>query len=116
MLQQAGWVAENSESRGHRVRTSMTRKEWASLGGMAAFILALHVIGWFILVVVVAPEHYSLGTKTFGIGIGVTAAVTGQARRRSWSSTPGSTPSASRARTGRPTRRHPRNAGPRSAS
>ncbi|WP_319236949.1 HoxN/HupN/NixA family nickel/cobalt transporter [Streptomyces sp. MB09-02B] len=51
----------------------MTRKEWASLGGMAAFILALHVIGWFTLVAVVAPHHYSLGTKTFGIGIGVTA-------------------------------------------
>ncbi|MGW6731397.1 HoxN/HupN/NixA family nickel/cobalt transporter [Streptomyces sp. NPDC055013] len=57
----------------HRIRTSMTRKEWASLGGMAAFILALHVIGWFTLVVIVAPEHYSLGSKTFGIGIGVTA-------------------------------------------
>ncbi|OIK02535.1 nickel transporter [Streptomyces sp. MUSC 14] len=51
----------------------MTRKEWASAGGMAAFILALHVIGWFTLVAIVAPEHYSLGTKTFGIGIGVTA-------------------------------------------
>ncbi|WP_405777199.1 HoxN/HupN/NixA family nickel/cobalt transporter [Streptomyces sp. NBC_01538] len=51
----------------------MTREEWASLGGMAAFILALHVIGWFVLVAVVAPEHYSVGSKTFGIGIGVTA-------------------------------------------
>ncbi|MEU1194702.1 HoxN/HupN/NixA family nickel/cobalt transporter [Streptomyces sp. NPDC005813] len=51
----------------------MTRKEWASAGGMAAFILALHVMGWFTLVAIVAPEHYSLGTKTFGIGIGVTA-------------------------------------------
>ncbi|MFD3839327.1 HoxN/HupN/NixA family nickel/cobalt transporter [Streptomyces sp. NPDC058642] len=57
----------------HRIRTSMTRKEWASLGGMAAFILALHVIGWFTLVVIVAPEHYSLGERSFGIGIGVTA-------------------------------------------
>ncbi|MFI9645517.1 HoxN/HupN/NixA family nickel/cobalt transporter [Streptomyces sp. NPDC052040] len=57
----------------HRIRTSMTRKEWAGAGGMAAFILALHVIGWFTLVAIVAPEHYSLGTKTFGIGIGVTA-------------------------------------------
>ncbi|MFD8216524.1 HoxN/HupN/NixA family nickel/cobalt transporter [Streptomyces sp. NPDC059697] len=51
----------------------MTRREWARLGGMAAFVLALHVIGWFILVVIVAPEHYSIGTKSFGIGIGVTA-------------------------------------------
>nr|QIZ01549.1 HoxN/HupN/NixA family nickel/cobalt transporter [Streptomyces sp. S1D4-11] len=51
----------------------MTRREWARLGGMAAFVLALHVVGWFILVVIVAPEHYSIGTKSFGIGIGVTA-------------------------------------------
>ncbi|MFD8298866.1 HoxN/HupN/NixA family nickel/cobalt transporter [Streptomyces bauhiniae] len=57
----------------HRIRTSMTRGEWARVGGMAAFILALHVIGWFLLVAVVAPQHYSLGAKTFGIGIGVTA-------------------------------------------
>ncbi len=51
----------------------MTRKEWTSLGAMAAFIVALHVIGWFTLVAIVAPHHYSLGEKSFGIGIGVTA-------------------------------------------
>ncbi|MEU2877287.1 HoxN/HupN/NixA family nickel/cobalt transporter [Streptomyces sp. NPDC007070] len=51
----------------------MTRKEWAGVGGMAGFVLALHVIGWGTLVGIVAPEHYSLGAKTFGVGIGVTA-------------------------------------------
>ncbi|MYX45490.1 HoxN/HupN/NixA family nickel/cobalt transporter [Streptomyces sp. SID89] len=51
----------------------MTRKEWAGVGGMAGFVLALHVIGWVVLVGIVAPEHYSLGAKTFGVGIGVTA-------------------------------------------
>ncbi|NED74180.1 HoxN/HupN/NixA family nickel/cobalt transporter [Streptomyces sp. SID9944] len=51
----------------------MTRKEWAGVGGMAGFVLALHVIGWVTLVGIVAPEHYSLGAKTFGVGIGVTA-------------------------------------------
>jgi high-affinity nickel-transport protein len=51
----------------------MTRAEWSRLGGMAAFILALHIIGWFTLVAIVAPHHVSLGTKSFGIGIGVTA-------------------------------------------
>ncbi|MFC5724961.1 HoxN/HupN/NixA family nickel/cobalt transporter [Streptomyces gamaensis] len=51
----------------------MTRAEWRRMGGMAAFVLALHVIGWFTLVAIVAPEHYSLGTRTFGVGIGVTA-------------------------------------------
>ncbi|MEV7416367.1 HoxN/HupN/NixA family nickel/cobalt transporter [Streptomyces sp. NPDC089919] len=51
----------------------MTRAEWRRIAGMVAFIAALHVIGWFTLVQIVAPEHYSLGDKTFGIGIGVTA-------------------------------------------
>ncbi|MGA5133413.1 HoxN/HupN/NixA family nickel/cobalt transporter [Streptomyces olivoreticuli] len=51
----------------------MTPAEWRRMGGMAAFILALHVIGWFVLIAIVAPEHYSVGTKSFGIGIGVTA-------------------------------------------
>ncbi|WP_079056055.1 HoxN/HupN/NixA family nickel/cobalt transporter [Streptomyces caeruleatus] len=51
----------------------MTRREWANLGAMAGFILALHVIGWFTLVAIVAPHHYSLGEKSFGIGIGITA-------------------------------------------
>lgn len=57
----------------HRVRTSMTRQEWTRVGGMAAVIVALHVIGWFTLVAIVAPEHRTIGTQTFGVGIGVTA-------------------------------------------
>ena len=54
-------------------RASLNREEWVRVGGMAAFVVALHVIGWFTLVAIVAPEHYSVGTKSFGIGIGVTA-------------------------------------------
>ncbi|MDH6213953.1 high-affinity nickel-transport protein [Streptomyces pseudovenezuelae] len=65
--------AEAKRSAWHRVRGSMTRQEWIRVGGMAAFVLALHVIGWFTLIAIVAPEHYSIGTKSFGIGIGVTA-------------------------------------------
>lgn len=57
----------------HRVRTSMTRQEWTRVGGMAAVIVALHGIGWFTLVAIVAPEHRAIGTQTFGVGIGVTA-------------------------------------------
>ncbi|NUP63582.1 MAG: HoxN/HupN/NixA family nickel/cobalt transporter [Nonomuraea sp.] len=60
-------------SRLRRMAGSMSRAEWTRLGGMAAFIVALHVIGWFTLVAIVAPEHYSVGTKSFGVGIGVTA-------------------------------------------
>ncbi|WP_326660698.1 HoxN/HupN/NixA family nickel/cobalt transporter [Streptomyces canus] len=57
----------------HRVRGSMTRQEWVRAGGMAGVVVALHVIGWFTLVAIVAPHHYGVGEKSFGIGIGVTA-------------------------------------------
>ncbi|MCD7438207.1 HoxN/HupN/NixA family nickel/cobalt transporter [Streptomyces lincolnensis] len=57
----------------HRVRGSMTRQEWLRVGGMAAVVVALHVIGWVTLIAIVAPHHYSIGEKSFGIGIGVTA-------------------------------------------
>ncbi|MFI9274860.1 HoxN/HupN/NixA family nickel/cobalt transporter [Kitasatospora sp. NPDC052896] len=56
-----------------RAAASMTRREWTNLAGMAGFVIALHVIGWFTLVAIVAPQHLSLGAKSFGIGIGVTA-------------------------------------------
>ncbi|WP_345677800.1 HoxN/HupN/NixA family nickel/cobalt transporter [Yinghuangia aomiensis] len=52
---------------------SLDRAEWLRLAAMAGVVVGLHVVGWFVLVVLVAPEHYSVGTKTFGIGIGVTA-------------------------------------------
>ncbi|MFG2965143.1 MULTISPECIES: HoxN/HupN/NixA family nickel/cobalt transporter [unclassified Streptomyces] len=65
--------AETKRSAWHRVRGSMTRQEWIRVGGMASFVLALHVIGWGTLVGIIAPQHFSVGTESFGIGIGVTA-------------------------------------------
>jgi high-affinity nickel-transport protein len=56
-----------------QIRQGLSPAEWARLSGMIAVIIALHVIGWFTVIALVAPHHYSLGTKTFGIGIGVTA-------------------------------------------
>ena len=56
-----------------RIRSSLTRAEWIKLGGMVLFIVALHLVGWFTVVALVAPHHYSLGTKTFGLGVGLTA-------------------------------------------
>ncbi|HWD85047.1 MAG TPA: HoxN/HupN/NixA family nickel/cobalt transporter [Solirubrobacteraceae bacterium] len=40
---------------------------------MASVVLALHVIGFFLLIAVVVPGHYALGAGTFTIGIGLTA-------------------------------------------
>ena len=57
-----------------RLRESIGRQGWLSLGGMTGFILALHVIGWGLLLFVVAPAHYGVGAAgVFGVGLGVTA-------------------------------------------
>ena len=40
---------------------------------MGAFVLLLHVVGWGLLVGVVAPQEYHVGGQLFGVGLGVTA-------------------------------------------
>jgi nickel/cobalt transporter (NiCoT) family protein len=57
-----------------RVRRSLTRREWLSIAGMSAAVIALHVIGWGTLLALVVPEHYSIGSnQIFGVGLGLTA-------------------------------------------
>jgi high-affinity nickel-transport protein len=56
-----------------QIRDGLSPREWSRLAAMGAFIVALHVIGWFTIIALVAPHHYGLGTRTFGIGVGVTA-------------------------------------------
>ena len=57
-----------------RVRGSLTRAEWRSLTLMGAVVIALHVVGFFILIAVVAPHHYRLGGGgAFSVGLGITA-------------------------------------------
>ncbi|MEU0680160.1 MULTISPECIES: HoxN/HupN/NixA family nickel/cobalt transporter [Streptomyces] len=61
-----------------RIRGALTPREWARAGGLAAAILALHVIGWGTLLFVVVPQHFYLGSQgAFGVGLGVTAYVLG---------------------------------------
>ena len=40
---------------------------------MFAFVAALHVIGWGTLVFLVVPQHFDLGDKVLGVGVGLTA-------------------------------------------
>ena len=52
----------------------MSPTEWRRAGGMAAAIAGLHIAGFGLLVLVVAPQHLKLGTTgTFAIGTGITA-------------------------------------------
>jgi high-affinity nickel-transport protein len=54
------------------------RAEKFSLAGMAGFILLLNVIGWGVLVLLIAPRNYDLGeTGLFGVGVGLTAFLLG---------------------------------------
>lgn len=56
------------------LRSRLGRREWASLAGMGAFVLTLHVVGWGVLVGVVAPRGYAVGAgEVFGVGLGLTA-------------------------------------------
>lgn len=51
----------------------MAPREWARLGAMFAVVAGLHVIGWGTLVFVVAPQHFGVGDKVLGVGVGLTA-------------------------------------------
>ncbi|WP_063050823.1 HoxN/HupN/NixA family nickel/cobalt transporter [Nocardia arthritidis] len=49
------------------------RRDWIRTGGLFATIAALHVIAFGILIALVVPHHYTVGTQVFGLGLGVTA-------------------------------------------
>jgi nickel/cobalt transporter (NiCoT) family protein len=55
------------------IKGQLTPREWAHAAGMASTVIALHVVGWVTLLAIVVPGHYSIGTQTFGAGIGLTA-------------------------------------------
>ncbi len=61
-------------SRWVRIKAALTPQEWRRAGAMAAVVAGLHVIGFGILLLVVAPAKYKLGSAgTFAIGTGITA-------------------------------------------
>ena len=56
------------------LRGRLSRQEWRSIVGMASSILLLHIVGWGVLVGIVAPQHYQVSsTQVLGIGLGLTA-------------------------------------------
>jgi len=55
-------------------RAPLTRRERRSLAGMGAVVAGLHIVGFVILIAVVAPHHYALGSSgAFTVGLGLTA-------------------------------------------
>jgi nickel/cobalt transporter (NiCoT) family protein len=57
-----------------RIKQSLSPSEWRRVGGMAAVVAGLHIVGFGLLLLVVAPQHFKLGAAgTFAIGTGITA-------------------------------------------
>src|SRR3989440_7344718 len=68
-------------SRWSRMRRALTREEWRRVGLLAAAVIGLLVIGFFILLALVVPHDYSLGEAgVFGLGVGITAYTLGLRR------------------------------------
>jgi nickel/cobalt transporter (NiCoT) family protein len=58
----------------NRMRATLSPDDWRSLGGMGAFVLALHVVGFVVLVALVVPARFDLGESgIYTVGIGVLA-------------------------------------------
>ncbi|AYC39892.1 HoxN/HupN/NixA family nickel/cobalt transporter [Streptomyces griseorubiginosus] len=49
------------------------REDTVKTAGLMAVITALHVVAFGILFLLVVPAHYEVGTKAFGVGLGITA-------------------------------------------
>jgi high-affinity nickel-transport protein len=56
-----------------RVSDALTPREWARAGALTAAVVALHLVGWGVLLLLVVPHHYAVGNGVFGVGLGVTA-------------------------------------------
>jgi high-affinity nickel-transport protein len=57
-----------------RIGGRVGRAEWFAIGGMGGFILLLHLVGWGLLIGVIAPQSLAVGPhQVFGVGLGVTA-------------------------------------------
>jgi high-affinity nickel-transport protein len=56
------------------IRSALTPREWRCAAALAAAVIGLHVVGFFILLVLVVPHGYALGGEgAFGLGVGITA-------------------------------------------
>jgi high-affinity nickel-transport protein len=52
----------------------LTSSQWRTVAMMGAVVIGLHLLGFFLLIAVIAPRHYQLGASgAFAAGTGVTA-------------------------------------------
>jgi high-affinity nickel-transport protein len=69
-----GHPPSDATSRWARVRGALTAREWRRAGLLAAVVIALHAVGFFVLLALVVPQDLELGGgAVFGLGLGITA-------------------------------------------
>jgi nickel/cobalt transporter (NiCoT) family protein len=56
-----------------RMARAWDRKDWREFGALVAAIAVLHIVGFGSLALLIAPNHYHVGTQVFGVGLGITA-------------------------------------------
>jgi nickel/cobalt transporter (NiCoT) family protein len=57
-----------------RIRRSLGPREWTVIAAMAGIVVALHLVGWGVLLLFVSPRHFHLGNdQLLGFGVGLTA-------------------------------------------
>src|SRR5471032_2972197 len=57
-----------------RIAGSLDAGQWRTIALMTAVVGGLHAVGFFLLFVVIAPHHYTLGASGgFTVGVGITA-------------------------------------------
>jgi nickel/cobalt transporter (NiCoT) family protein len=67
-------MRSSAASRWARARDALSPAEWRRVALLVAVVAGLHVAGFLLLIVVVAPRAYALGaTGAFGVGLGITA-------------------------------------------
>lgn len=69
-------MTASTQPRSGMFRTMLTtwhRTDWLQAAGLLAVIVGMHVVAFTVLFAVVGPAHYRLGTKVFGVGLGLTA-------------------------------------------
>src|SRR3954454_17964630 len=61
-------------SRWNRMRAALTPAEWRRALTLAGVVAGLHLVGFFLLLVLVVPRNLRLGDgAVFGLGLGLTA-------------------------------------------
>jgi high-affinity nickel-transport protein len=70
-------VSSDSHSVPDKV-TRLDRTDWTTIVAIGGVVVGLHLFGWGVLVLGVAPQHITLGSAgVFGVGLGVTAYLLG---------------------------------------